>query len=255
MSMPAICFGYCLAALLAGAVMLNKLRREAPFERRDGVVDGTDPKETAVSKGGDERAQSASLRDSLLQLKTSCLVIFVSLCNLKGSFFIATIDEQVRYLPASDSQKSSLLSCWYLALPIGGLCMALVAPLILKKAGSNHSRYFLVCLFLVALQAASNISLSLVSHYIAALLLGPSRTLLWACYFHFVGTVYPAEVVGRILGYSSLPIALISDLFPIMVAGSIDEHISAPFRIANIASTLLLGVCFVLPAHLIFDAP
>jgi hypothetical protein len=104
--------------------VLNKLRRGAPFERRDGVVDGTDSEETAVSKGGDERAQSASLRDSLLQLKPSCLVISVSLCNLKGSFFIAAIDEQVRYLPANcGSQKSSLLSCWYLALPIGGLCM------------------------------------------------------------------------------------------------------------------------------------
>ena len=194
---------------------------------------------------------TSSVFDTFFNCDTALLLVFVALCNLKGSFFIATFDEQVRHLDASDQQKASLLSCWYLALPLGGMLMSIISPLVLSMAGERTSWYFLVCLLLVTIQALSNLVLTLPAQYLAALVLGPSRTLLWACYFHFVGTTYPPEVVGRTLGYGNLPIALVSDLSPIFVQSAVNAgDAENPFFAMNSGSTFLLLCCLALPVRL-----
>jgi hypothetical protein len=44
------------------------------------------------------------------------------------------------------------------------------------------------------------------AQYAAALLFGPTRTVQWACYFHFLSlpSRYSARYVGRLLGYGNL---------------------------------------------------
>ena len=51
------------------------------------------------------------------------------------------------------------------------------------------------------------------AQYAAAALFGPSRSLLWACYFHFYQNAarYPPAMIGRLYGYSNLVIAAIGD--------------------------------------------
>ena len=48
----------------------------------------------------------------------------------------------------------------------------------------------------------------------AAVLFGPTRTLLWSCYFHFLAQParYSRRLSGRMLGYCNLVIALASGL-------------------------------------------
>jgi hypothetical protein len=46
------------------------------------------------------------------------------------------------------------------------------------------------------------------------LLFGPTRTTQWACYFHLLSLPkrYPAQYVGRLLGYGNLVLALAGDV-------------------------------------------
>ena len=60
---------------------------------------------------------------------------------------------------------------------------------------------------------ASSLSSFVSAQYAAAALFGPSRSLLWACYFHFYQNAarYPPAMIGRLYGYSNLVIAAIGD--------------------------------------------
>jgi hypothetical protein len=251
-SFHTLCFGWCALLFCIGGTFLAEIN--------DAMAPPPSSPQSAPLQS--EQPKSDGLLASLMRIDTLLLLVFMSVCNLKGSFFIATFDEQTQYLPATDVQKQDLLSFWYMALPFGGVVMSFVAPAILANGGGHHAWPFLCTLVLAAAQAACNLFLNIDSQYMAAALLGPCRTLLWASYFSYIGSAFPPDVVGRVLGYVNLPIALVSDAFPIAVTSIINSgrdptsgHTGeTPFGTANLLSTLLLACCIAFPAHLLLTS-
>ena len=87
-----------------------------------------------------------------------------------------------------------------------------------------------------------------ITQWLAALIFGPARTLQWACYFHALAVAprYAQQLVGRILGYNNVAIALLSDTLPYgltaFVAGAGAELDGQAWRYACVRVVLVLPV-------------
>ena len=133
--------------------------------------------------------------------------------NLKSSFFIATFASQMRdmfYAPTADA----LSQTFNIAFPVGGFFTSVIASLLLERLGDREDLYLTLVLLLAIMFGIYNLLPYAASQFAAALLFGPTRTLQWATYFHFLSLPrrYPPQFVGRLLGYGNLVIALIGDV-------------------------------------------
>ena len=94
------------------------------------------------------------------------------------------------------------------------------------------------------------------AQYAGALLFGPTRTVQWACYFHFLSLPkrYSPHYVGRLLGYGNLVLALLGDGPPYLLNAYVaDGGYATPtdrYFIVHFGLQLLLLACLVLPAYL-----
>uniref|UniRef100_A0A7S3JXM8 Uncharacterized protein n=1 Tax=Aureoumbra lagunensis TaxID=44058 RepID=A0A7S3JXM8_9STRA len=155
---------------------------------------------------------------------TILLVTFMAMYNLKSSFFIETATEQARIFQSSTSQLFDL------AFPLGGFLSSF-----LVAARLRHSDALDIVALLSNLLCIAHLFPFKSSQILAALLFGPARTFQWATYFHYFYSSknsYPSAVVGRLLGYSNLVIALLSDtIVPVLVAFvQIDDDSNTPSK-------------------------
>jgi len=104
------------------------------------------------------------------------------------------------------------------------------------------------------------ISLTLVpdeeTQYVAAMLFGPMRTLMWASYYRILGTnpeLYDPTSVGRTIGYNGVVVALIGDgLAPVLMHQCVTGSDQAA-RYTRVRVMLLIAIIittFSLPAFL-----
>ena len=97
-----------------------------------------------------------------------------------------------------------------------------------------------------------------VAQYAAALLFGPVRTFQWACYFHLLSqpTRYSPRVVGRLLGYGNVVIAVAGDILPYALTQYVHKESLGLQRMAKryfyitLALTILVSVFLYLPTQL-----
>ena len=146
-----------------------------------------------------------------------------------------------------------------IAFPVGALITSPLASRLLRRFRKQPHVYLAI-----ALGGQHVFSLFALLPYAGAqaagaLLFGPTRTLLWGSYFHYLAHPrrYPRALAGRTLGYANLFIALASDA-PLYALNAFVEWTSEgdSRRRAHIYSSLhivmegLLLVCLALPLHL-----
>ena len=187
---------------------------------------------------------------------TRLLLCFMALFNLKSSFYIATFASQsaaMFYPPTAES----LADTFNFAFPVGGFCTSVVASILLEKLGDREDLYMTLVVLLAIIFGIYNLLPYAASQFASALLFGPTRTLQWACYFHFLSLPkrYPPQYVGRLLGYGNLAIALIGDV-PLSFLNAFvlySEELASPaarYLIVHFALQIGLIGCLALPWYL-----
>ena len=125
------------------------------------------------------------------------------------------------FLPTAES----LADTFNVAFPVGGFFTSVVASILLDRLGSREDLYMTLVVLLAIMfgicaqrrldpktsaqrrpltiygsrrSPADNLLPYAASQFASALLFGPTRTLQWACYFHFLSLPkrYPPQYVG-----------------------------------------------------------
>lgn len=190
------------------------------------------------------------LARQMLRADHVLLLWMMSAANLKASLFIVAYSEDARNLfPAAVAERLDLV--FNLGFPIGALVTSPLASLLLRTY-----RYRPVVYMGVALVGINFFSLcTLVPHPVAqalgALLFGPTRTLLWSSYFAFLAQPrrYSRSTAGRVLGYSNLIIAILSDAPPYLLNMIVTATPHGYLLVQLLLQACLLS-CFAFPVHL-----
>jgi MFS family permease len=277
----AICTGWMiLIALAAGAMLLllptrselTRLRADASLAEDVAAVPADAPTSSLseplaasvpVAEMDEHALPAAGAADrstSVWQLfarsDTLLLVYFMVTSNVKAVFFIVSLSDVTRtYLPEHAAQQID--TTFNVAFPVGGLASAFVAMLLLRATSQRAHLYMGVAVGLAVAFSAASLLENETSQLIAALLFGPCRTLQWACYFHFLTSSgrYPAENVGRLIGYAGLAIALFSDGTPNLLSAFVRDSSwpdTARGRYELVAYALMvpIGLSVVFPISL-----
>jgi len=198
-----------------------------------------------------------SFTEQFFRYDTMLLLAFMSVYNLKSSFYITTFEDQMLELFPIDTAESLALT-FDAAFPVGGFFTSIVASIVLEKFGTREDIYMSIVLLLAVTFGLCNLLPFVATQYISALLFGPTRTIQWACYFHFLSlpSRYSAEYSGRLLGYGNLVIALVGDVPPYLLnnfvtSGSIGS-ISDRYLLVHLVLQLGLLCCLALPIHLTY---
>ena len=215
---------------------------------------------TTPTVAGDDAAPGTAPPASFLshfnRTDTRLLLCFMGLFNLKSSFYIATFATQMNgmfFSPTADS----LAQTFNIAFPIGGFCTSAIASVLLDRLGEREDLYMTLVVLLAIMFGIYNLMPYASSQFASALLFGPTRTLQWACYFHFLSLPkrYPPQYVGRLLGYGNLIIALVGDV-PLTLLNSFVVYTeemgsqSARFLFVHFVLQLALIGCLVFPWYL-----
>ena len=192
--------------------------------------------------------------EQILRTDTLLLIAMVSVANLRATWFIVSFSDRIRY--AFPSQTALKLDTMFnIGFPVGSLVTSPLSTLLLRRHRKRPDIYlavawcgqvaFGVCALIPSASTAAA----------AALLFGPTRTLMWSSYFHYLAQPrrYPRKLAGRTLGYANLMIALASDLPPYGLSWLV-KHTEASISIAvdGVLGILLL-CCAALPAHLFWE--
>ena len=135
-----------------------------------------------------------------------------------------------------------------LGFPVGALIMSPIASLLLRIFRKRPDVYMAIALAGVHAFGLCTLLPHVVPQALGALLFGPSRTLLWSSYFHFLSSPrrYPRALAGRTLGYANLLIALLSDVPPALLKGLVQQD---DYLVHWALQVLLLG-CLAFPWYL-----
>lgn len=205
--------------MLPSRALLEQLRASEPSSQPL-----TQAEETPVRKDGGSTPLAASAPEDgtntppsfmsvFCRTDTRLILMFMGLFNLKSSFYIATFAEQMKgmfFPPTADS----LANTFNIAFPVGGFCTSMIGAILLDRLGEREDLYMTLVLLLAIMFGIYNLLPYAASQFASALLFGPTRTLQWSCYFHFLSLPrrYPPQYVGRLLGYGNLVIALVGDV-------------------------------------------
>ena len=145
---------------------------------------------------------------------TVLLLAFMALYNLKSSFYIETIADDIELTLNSERTARRVSRTFDVAFPVGGFVASFIVAVILQRFERHSFITFGVVALLTNLFCLLHLIPTAATQYAAAIIFGPARTCQWATYFHFItssGGRYPPAVKGRLLGYGNLVIALIGD--------------------------------------------
>ena len=175
-----------------------------------------EPLDAAAEDGSHGKASTprvGSFMSHLVRRDTMLLLLFMASYNLKSSFFITTFADQASQMTA-EPVATGLATTFNLAFPIGGFLTSIGGALLLERLGEREDIYMGIVSLLAISLGMYNLLPFPTTQFAAALLFGPTRTLQWACYFHFLSLPkrYPPQYVGRLLGYGNLVIALAGDV-------------------------------------------
>jgi MFS family permease len=190
----------------------------------------------------------ASLLGMMLRADTALLLVFMAVYNLKSSFYIVSLQSQLAtFLPPTRVQAIS--TAFNFAFPLGGMLSSIPTMLLLQHWRHCENRYMSLALLLACAFSLSTMLPEEWSQYFGVIVFGPTRTLQWAAYFCFLEQPdrYPPRVLGRMIGYGNLIIALIGDGPPFLLTSYVQYAAWPPSRFGryqtvHIALTAIL-VC------------
>lgn len=166
-------------------------------------------------KGSGSGNGSRLLPQVLWRADTLLLVGSMMVVNLKASYYIISFSDASRII--FDEKTAQLLDVLFnIGFPVGALIMSPLASLILRHFRKRPDVYMATALFGVHLFSLCTLLPYAGPQMLGATLFGPTRTMMWSCYFHFLSQPrrYPRALAGRTLGYANLLIAIASDVPP-----------------------------------------
>lgn len=126
------------------------------------------------------------------------------------------------------------------AFPIGGFVTSAFASMLLEFWGERQDLYMGAVVLMALTFGFATLGHTASSQYAGAMLFGPTRTLQWSCYFHFLSLPqrYLPQYVGRLIGYGNLALALIGDFPPYILNSYVAGGMSAVEAAAASAEAL-----------------
>ena len=198
------------------------------------------------------------LSDQMLRADSLLLMATMSIANLKATYYIVSVSEELRALFPS-STAAQLDTVFNVAFPLGALITSPLASMLLKRYRKQPHVYMSVALLAQHCFGLCTLFTHALPQLLGALLFGPARTLLWSSYFHYLAQPrrYPRALAGRTLGYCNLVIAIASDA-PLYLINSLvdwasggDEHAKATgYRFVQVAIQVALVGCLAFPVYL-----
>ena len=199
-------------------------------------------------------ARPPSVWREMFRTDTVLLLAFLSIANLKSSFYLSTFSDHMHELFSSASAEHLTVGLG-IAFPLGGCLTSVGAAVLLQRLTRREDLYMAVALGFALVFFTVSFFSSLPLQWMGVLLFGCVRTLQWACYFHLNAdrSRYSAKFTGRRLGYGNLVIGVVGNVPPYLlnmyVKGSIGDEES---RYMAVHGALLLGLicCLPLPWYL-----
>ena len=229
---------------------------DAPGSEKKAGAGGAGSAPMSLAGPNDGTSAPPSFVSVFCRTDTRLILTFMGLFNLKSSFYIATFATQMRgmfYAPTAES----LSSTFNFAFPVGGFFTSVVGSILLDRLGEREDLYMTLVVLLAIMFGLYNLLPYAASQFASALLFGPTRTLQWACYFHFLSLPrrYPPQFVGRLLGYGNLIIALVGDV-PLSALNAFVLYTdvlgseSARYVLVHFVLQLAIVGCLALPWYL-----
>jgi len=203
-----------------------------------------------------------SLPKLFLRTDTLLLLTFMATFNLKSSFYIVSLEDQLTAFGLSLSTVNSISTTFNTAFPVGGFVSSFCAMALLQRFRRSEHVYMTFVLILAAAFALSNLVPYEAAQYVAALAFGPTRTIQWAAYFLFLEQPdrYPPAKLGRMIGYANLIIALVGDGPPTALKAYASANGGAwpgtafgRYQLVHSVTTLVVVGCLAFPVYLARD--
>jgi len=193
-----------------------------------------------------QHAKTKSFSGQFCRTDTMLLVAFMATFNLKCSFTLTTIADQMGQLFDHDT-ATQLATAFNVAFPLGGLITSILAALLLQYFDEREDIYITISLVLILIYCLFSLFPYVTAQYVAMLLFGPSRTLQWATYFHLLSqpSRYSQKFNGRLIGYGNLIIALVGNVPPYTLNKVVSNNDNI-FGFVATSSTRYLAVHLVL---------
>jgi MFS family permease len=202
-------------------------------------------------------ARDGSTRLLQLMLRADTLLLVCTMCvaNLKATTYITSFSETTRTL-FPETVASHLDTLFNVGFPCGSLLTSPIASLLLRRFRTSPHVYLTVALCGQLVFGLCTTVAHPWAQAAGALLFGPTRTLLWSSYFHYLAQPrrYPRALAGRTLGYCNLAVAVASDLPPYAINWYVKYGGGTYLEVARLLLSLLL-CCAALPAYLILARP
>ena len=213
----------------------------------------TSRSKTAPSTIISRAARSSRVVDQIYRKDTLLLIAMMSVANLKATWFIVSFSDRIQGLFASET-AARLDTMFNVGFPIGSLVTSPLTTLLLRRQRHRPDIYMgLAWCAQVAFGACALIPTAS-AQAAAALLFGPTRTLLWSSHFHYLAQPrrYPRKLAGRTLGYANLLIALASDL-PLYGLGWLVRRTVGTTIVVDAVLEAVLLCCAAFPLSLFWE--
>ena len=208
-------------------------------------------REDPLSRPTNRSMHRRLLRSQMLRTDTLLLMMTMAFANLKATYYIVSFSEDARVLfPPEVAERLDVI--FNVGFPMGSLISSPLTSLLLRRFRKRPDVYMMVAVIGVNVVGLLTLSSHPLPQTVAVMLFGPSRTLLWSCYFHFLAQPnrFARATKGRMLGYSNLIIAVMSDLPPYLLNWCVTRFNGLTLATVHLLLQVALLGCLAFPVYL-----
>ena len=208
-------------------------------------------REDPLSRPTNRSMHRRLLRSQMLRTDTLLLMMTMAFANLKATYYIVSFSEDARVLfPPEVAERLDVI--FNVGFPMGSLISSPLTSLLLRRFRKRPDVYMMVAVIGVNVVGLLTLSSHPLPQTVAVMLFGPSRTLLWSCYFHFLAQPnrFARATAGRMLGYSNLIIAVMSDLPPYLLNWCVTRFNGLTLATVHLLLQVALLGCLAFPVYL-----
>jgi hypothetical protein len=208
-------------------------------------------REDPLSRPTNRSMHRRLLRSQMLRTDTLLLMMTMAFANLKATYYIVSFSEDARVLfPPEVAERLDVI--FNVGFPMGSLISSPLTSLLLRRFRKRPDVYMMVAVVGVNVVGLLTLSSYPLPQTVAVMLFGPSRTLLWSCYFHFLAQPnrFARATKGRMLGYSNLIIAVMSDLPPYLLNWCVTRFNGLTLATVHLLLQVALLGCLAFPVYL-----
>jgi hypothetical protein len=208
-------------------------------------------REDPLSRPTNRSMHRRLLRSQMLRTDTLLLMMTMAFANLKATYYIVSFSEDARVLfPPEVAERLDVI--FNVGFPMGSLISSPLTSLLLRRFRKRPDVYMMVAVVGVNVVGLLTLSSHPLPQTVAVMLFGPSRTLLWSCYFHFLAQPnrFARATKGRMLGYSNLIIAVMSDLPPYLLNWCVTRFNGLTLATVHLLLQVALLGCLAFPVYL-----